>query len=317
AAPGSAPAPDPSGARPAAPPGPPTAPPVQPAAPPVQPAAAAGAGRQRAALPAGQCVAVSLLLLATLILGFLGYLFGASGIQEAGAQHRLYATLARELGQEIGPLGPTRPGAPVALISIPAIGLRSVVVVEGTSAEELTLGPGHLRSTPLPGQLGMSVIYGRRATFGAPFGHLNEVAPGDKITTITQQGISVYRVVALGDSQHPVTDTTLNRLVLMTANSPQVPAYYLEVDADLVTKVNNGPVELPDIGPAEQALAGDSGALVLTMVWGLALALVAVGGAAAAGRWSPWPVYLVVAPVALAITWNLYENLAALLPNLY
>jgi hypothetical protein len=25
----------------------------------------------------------------------------------------------------------------------------------------------------------------------------------------------------------------------------------------------------------------------------------------------------VVAPVALAITWNLYENLAALLPNLY
>ena len=66
-----------------------------------------------------------------------------------------------------------------------------------------------------------------------------------------------------------------------------MPAYYLEVDADLVSTVHNGPVQMPAIGPSEQALAGDSGALVLTMVWGLALALVAVGGAApplAAGR---------------------------------
>jgi sortase A len=96
-----------------------------------------------------------------------------------------------------------------------------------------------------------------------------------------------------------------------------VPSYYLEVDADLVSAVHNGPVQMPVIGPTEQALAGDSGALVLTMTWGLALALVAVGGSFAAARWSPWPVYLILAPAALAIVWNLYENLAALLPNLY
>jgi hypothetical protein len=28
-------------------------------------------------------------------------------------------------------------------------------------------------------------------------------------------------------------------------------------------------------------------------------------------------VYLVLAPAVLAVVWNLYENLAALLPNLY
>ena len=35
-------------------------------------------------------------------------------------------------------------------------------------------------------------------------------------------------------------------------------------------------------------------------------------------RWSPWAAYLVIVPVALAVLWNLYQNLAeALLPNLF
>ena len=189
--------------------------------------------------------------------------------------------------------------------------------MEGTTPQALELGPGHLRNTPLPGQEGLSVIYGRRTTFGAPFGNLNGLRPGDKITAITQQGTSVYKVVAVGDSQHPVKDPTLNRLVLLTASSPDVPAYYLEIDAHLVSAAQNGFVQLPAIGPSEQAMAGDTGALVMTMIWGLALALTTVGGAVAAARWSAWPVYLVILPVVLAIVWNLYENLAALLPNLY
>jgi len=127
----------------------------------------------------------------------------------------------------------------------------------------------------------------------------------------------VYKVAAVGDSQHPVRDNTLSRLVLLTANSAQVPAYYLEVDADLVSAPHNGYVILPVIGPAERAMAGDTSALVLTMVWGLALVVVAVGGSLAAVRWSAWPVYLVLAPAVLAVVWNLYENLAALLPNIY
>jgi sortase A len=277
---------------------------------------AAGSGALGRVSPA-RCVAGSLLLLALLIAGFIGYLLAISGLQEAGSQSRLYSTLAGELGQDIGPLGPTTPGAPVAVLDIPSIGLRNVVVVEGTSPENLTLGPGHVRNTPLPGQLGLSVIFGRRATFGAPFGRLSRIRRGAEITTITQQGKSVYTVVAIGDSQRPVKDTTLNRLALLTADSTAVPSYYLEVDAHLVSTVHNGPVQMPAIGPSEQALAGDSGALVLTMTWGLALALVATAGAYAAARWSPWPVYLIVAPVALAVLWNLYENFAALLPNLY
>ncbi len=264
-----------------------------------------------------RCIGTSLLLLALLILGFIGYLFGASRIQEASAQSRLYTTFAYELGQDLGPLGPTKLGSPVAILDIPSIGVRNLVVVEGTTAEQLTAGPGHLRNTPLPGQEGLSVIFGRRATFGAPFARLADLRPGDLIHAITQQGKSTYKVVAIGDSQHPVKDTDLNRLALLTASSPDIPAYYLEIDADLTSKVNNGYVRLPAIGPAEQAMAGDSNALVLTMVWGLALVLVGIGGAVAAARWSGWPVYVVLAPAVLAVIWNLYENLAALLPNLY
>ena len=196
-------------------------------------------------------VAVSVLFLAALTVGFVGYLLGVSGIQESGSQHRLYATLAGEFGQELGPLGPTTIGAPVAVLTIPGVGIHDVVVVEGTTPHALELGPGHLRSTPLPGQEGMSVIYGRRTTFGAPFGNLDRLRPGDKITAITQQGTSVYKVVAVGDSQHPVKDPTLNRLVLLTASSPDVPAYYLEVDAHLVSPAQNGFVQLPAIGPSE------------------------------------------------------------------
>jgi sortase A len=285
-------------------------------------AALTTAGPQAPTAPAGpvsaaRCVAISTLLLAVLIVGFVGYLLGVSRIQEASAQRKLYATLAGELGQDIGPLGPTRPGAPVAVLDIPSIGMNDTVIVEGTSPEDLMSGPGHLRNTPLPGQEGLSVIFGRRVTFGAPFARIDSLRLGDKITTITQQGKSVYKVVAVGDSQHPVTDTTLNRLVLLTTSSPSVPTYYLEVDADLISKVNNGPVQMPAIGPTEQALAGDNGALVLTMVWGLALVIVSVSAAVAAARWSPWPVYLIAAPAVLAIVWILYENFAALLPNLY
>jgi sortase A len=281
----------------------------------------AGAVSGRASLPRGslvvRCVGASLLLLGLLTGGFLAYLFGVSRVQEAAGQSRLYSTFAGKLGQDLGPLGPTGLGQPVAILDIASIGLHNVVVVEGTTAAQLDLGPGHLRNTPLPGQLGLSVIYGRRATFGAPFARLGELRPGEEITTYTQQGKSVYRVVAVGDSQHPVTDSNLNRLALLTSSSAGIPAYYLEIDADLITPAHNGPVQMPAIGPAEQAMAGDSGALVLAMLWGLALVLTGLGGAVAAARWSGWPVYLVIVPAVLAIVWNLYESLAGLLPNLY
>jgi LPXTG-site transpeptidase (sortase) family protein len=205
----------------------------------------------------------------------------------------------------------------VAVLDIPAIGIRDMVVVQGTSPENMTLGPGHLRDTPMPGQAGVSEIFGRRATFGAPFARLGSLRPGDVIVTITGQGRSVYRVAALGSSQVRIDDPEPNRLLLVTASSPVVPSYYIEVDARLVSVTRPGPPVVRVLNAPELALAGDDGALVLTFIWGVALAVVSAVGTFAALRWSLWAAYLAAVPLAIAVLWCLYQSLSCLLPNLY
>jgi sortase A len=267
--------------------------------------------------PILQSTGVGLLLLAIFALGLAGYLFGLSGVQEARAQTILYTRLQDELANQVAPLGPTAPGSPVAVLDIPAVGIRDMVVVEGTSPENMTLGPGHLRDTPMPGQAGVSEIFGRRATFGAPFARLGSLRPGDVIVTITGQGRSVYRVAALGNSQVRIDDPEPNRLLLVTASSPYIPSYYVEIDARLVSVTRPGPAVVRVLNAPELALAGDDGALVLTFIWGTALAAVSALGTYAALRWSLWAAYLAAVPLALAVLWCLYQSLSALLPNLY
>lgn len=292
-----------------------------------QPAAPPSAGRaETSARPEPEntvhAIGIGITLLAALVLGFVFYLYYLSGVQEARTQTRLYATLSCQLAElpqcKVAPLGAAPPGSPVAVLNIPVIGIHNEVVVEGTSPENLELGPGHLRNTSLPGQAGIAVLYGRRATFGGPFGRIPQLRPGDLIKVTTGQGTAVYRVKLTGDSSHRILiNPDPDQLLLLTADSALVPRHYLEVSADLVSKPQPFPGGLPSITPAETALSNDPNALILTMAWGLALVAVSAAGTVAASRWARWPAYLITAPVALAIVWCLYENIAALLPNLY
>jgi sortase A len=262
-------------------------------------------------------IGIAVTLLAVLVLGFPAYLYYLSGLQEARSQTGMYATLQYELGQGTAPLGSPAPGTAVAVLNIPAIGLHNEVVVEGTSPENLTLGPGHLRDTALPGQYGLSVLYGRRATFGGPFARLPQVRPGDMIHVTTGQGTSRYLVKVVGDSDHRILiDPAANQLDLLTANSSIIPSHYIEVEANLVSAPQANPGGRPDVTTTETALANDPTALILTMGWGMALVIVAVGGTVLATRWARWPTYVVILPIALAVLWNLYQPLSALLPNL-
>ena len=264
-----------------------------------------------------RAVGLGLSLLGVFLLGLAAYLYGLSGLQEARTQTTLYTQLRTELANAVAPVGPTTPGAPVAILNIPSLGIRDLVVVEGTSSENLMSGPGHLRNTPLPGQGGISEIYGRRATFGGPFARLAQLRPGDKINVITGQGQSSYTVKALGSSRRLVEDPAANRLLLLTAASPVIPAYFVYVDADLTSSPQPSPGNLPDIGMQETALSGDTGSLALAMLWALALVLISAAATFGAIRWSPLLTYLAIAPVLLAVLWSLYQSLAALLPNVY
>jgi sortase A len=285
-----------------------------------KPGSAAGKAKPRQPRPVLRGVGVGLLLLAVVVLGFAGYLYFLSGVQEARTQAVLYQRLQVELEQingAVAPLGPTTPGAPMAILNIPSIGISDMVVVEGTSPENLTLGPGHLRDTPYPGQAGVSEIFGRRATFGGPFARLDSLRPGDLIETITGQGKATYTVEAVGDSSERIVDPAPNRLLLFTASSPVVPSYYVEVDARLTTAPKPGPAVVSVINAPELVMASDYGSLVLTWTWALALVLVSIAATYGAIRWSPWAAYLAAVPVVIALLYCLYQSLSALLPNLY
>jgi sortase A len=251
------------------------------------------------------------------VVGFLVYLFGLSGVAEAHAQSTMFKSFAPELAQAVAPVGPAKEGTPVAVLNIPEIGLRNTVVVEGTTSRDLTLGPGHVRASALPGEAGWSFIYGKVATFGAPFAHLMQLRKGDQITVATGQGVARYVVHSFGTSRYPAVDDSANRLVLMTANSPDIPTAAVQVSADLVSTPEANPGDWPAITAQEEYLASDSNSLVPLLLWSQALLLTVIAATIAAHRWSRWPTYLLAAPVVIAVTVCVYQNLAGLLPNIY
>lgn len=292
---------------------------AQPSARPAEPAPAPARrpARPTRPQPVVQAVGAVLCLAALLVLGFFVYLYGLSGVSEAREQSTLYRTFAGQLGQAVAPVGPTAEGAPVAILDIPSLGISGLVVVEGTTSGDLMRGPGHVRASVLPGQAGVSVVYGRVATFGAPFAHLLRLNRGDVITATTGQGVSKYEVESFGTAASPAPDPTADRLVLETADSATYPDGAVMVSADLRSAAQPNPGGRPAITPQERYLAGDPGALIPLVFWSQALLLTSVGAVLAGHRWSRRPALLCAAPVAFALAWSVYENLAALLPNLY
>ena len=269
--------------------------------------------------PVVQAIGAGVMLLGVVVLGMYVYLYGLSDLSEQRSQSELYKTFAEQLAEATAPTGaPTvSEGAPVAILDIPALGINDLVVVEGSTANDLTHGPGHLPSSVLPGQYGVSVIYGRNTTFGAPFAHLMRLHRGDLITVITGEGTSKYLVESFGNTAVPAPDPTRNRLVLVTAASTDFPSSWVEVSADLSSAPAATPTSWPGVSAQEQPLAGNPGALLPLVFWSQALLLVSVAGSLAARFWSPWAALLCAAPVVLALLWTVYENVSLLLPNLY
>jgi len=86
-------------------------------------------------------------------------------------------------------------GSVVARLQIPAIGLDQYVVA-GTSADQLSQGPGHYDGTAMPGQAGNVAIAGHRTTHGAPFNRLGQLVHGDRIILTDLSGQDFTYVVS-------------------------------------------------------------------------------------------------------------------------
>jgi sortase A len=260
-------------------------------------------------------VGISLAMLGVLVLMFVSYLVGVSGAQHNRDQTTMYANFRDRLAQGTAPVRPTKPGDPVAIFEIPRLKLREVVV-EGTSASELTHGPGHRRDTPLPGQVGVSALYGRAMTFGGPFGGLKTLRAGDAVTVTTGQGTARY-TISNTDGTVPVPEAGASTLVLVSADSQLTQRQDVIITAQLVGQAWPGNPTLPVIAKSEVGLQGEPSAVVALVLWCQALLIGA--GATTWGyvRWSRWPTYLISAPVLIAILWNVFENTARLLPNTF
>jgi len=112
-------------------------------------------------------------------------------------------------------------GDAVGRIVIPKIG-AGYDVVQGTDASSLEKGPGHYPSTSLPG-LGQTVaIAGHRTTYLAPFRHIDELKPGDRIVLTMPYGRFTYLVqyhrIVLPTALWVTNNVGYDRLVLSACN---------------------------------------------------------------------------------------------------
>jgi sortase A len=281
----------------------------------------------------------ALLILAVCLIGFVLWFAFLSRLDYDRVQVESYATFRNSLALATAPTGPIEPGpcppaasvcppqvvppgTPVAVLNIPEINLTTVVF-QGTNGHVLEGGPGHLRDTPMPGQPGISEIFGRRTAYGGPFSRLPTLHQGEYFTVTTGQGVATYKVIDLrraGDPYPPALAAGQGRLVLVTADGPPLaPTGVLDVDADLTSKPSPAPamiVSSSDLGASEQALGIDSEALVPVVLWGFLLLAAAALLAWTGRRWGRWQTWIVAVPVVCFVSLSIADQVARLLPNL-
>jgi sortase A len=228
-------------------------------------------------------------------------------------QHRLASSLQTPTGNRAN-------GAAIGVLQIPNIGVN-LVVAEGESVEQLRSGPVHRAGTPLPGDVGNSVILGHASAWGAPFADLDRLTRGKFIVvqTRTNEGLTrnaVFKIQSLRrvseNDPAPFAASRDRRLTIIAG------AGDASNDRIVLTAVS-GPVRnavaaRSDTDASIQSSAGTRNAQVLLAVCGLGAALVL--GFALRRRYHPAAVLAVVLPLAVMGTLGLLLAVDTALPPL-
>ena len=260
---------------------------------------------------------------------FVTFALVLSGIQEHRNQTQLYGTLRGLLSPQsaVSPyIGGKIPiGSPVALVESKAAGFHNLVIVEGTTSDQMRDGPGHLANSPLPGQVGDSIVIGRGTTTGAPFGSISTLTRGDAITVTTGQGTFHYVVEDLRHSgshlpRIPASGSILT-LVTSAGTGPLggiTNGNLLYVDAAMRGTAAATPKRAPrTITAAAVQGHGDSAAAPWVLLWLGILAATTAGLRWLLVRWGWRRAWIIAAPVAIAVLWGFSDELLQLAPNVF
>ena len=293
-----------------------------------------------------------------LLLLFVAYQLWGTGIYQARAQNDLEQQFKQSLErsgtttttaptpttaatattspppESLGPLTAPPEGDAVGRIGIPKIGVDQYVV-EGVNVDDLRKGPGHYPSTQLPGHEGNSAIAGHRTTYGAPFGDLDQLNPGDEITVATVQGKFNYKVTeqrVVDPSEISVLDPSpdpahpghqLATLTLTTCNPKYSAAQRLIIRAQLVLPAGQqlplAPTKTPDGDKATTigGLSGESSSRTPAILWGVIAAVIGLLWWLLFHRHPRWTTWFIGVVPFLAALFVCYVYLERLLPSNY
>jgi LPXTG-site transpeptidase (sortase) family protein len=166
-------------------------------------------------------VVAALAVVAAVVLAYVGSNVSAS-LHQRTLERRFDASAATWDG--LDPLARSSldyaAGAPVARLTISAIGLDAIVA-EGATPAIMRGAPGHLPSSAVPGESGVALVTANRFGFGSFFLRLDRLDVGDEIVTQSAWGLTTYTVVEVSviskDELDLTADSTDRELVLFAS----------------------------------------------------------------------------------------------------
>jgi len=186
------------------------------------PAAIAAPRVRRRVRPRLVGLVAALSVLAALVLSYVGSNVFAS-MRQRSLERRFDSAAAG--WAKLDPLGRSSvayaEGAPMARMSIAAIGLDAIVA-EGATPAVMRVAPAHLASSATPGEDGVSIITANRFAFGSFFLRLDRLGVGDEIVMQSAIGRTTYTVVDVSvvpeDQLDLSADSSDRVLVLFASN---------------------------------------------------------------------------------------------------
>ncbi len=217
-------------------------------------------------------------------------------------------------------------GTPIAELRIPSID-TSLIVVQGISRSDLTLGPGHYPNTPLPGQAGNVVIAGHRVTYLHPFYYLDQLSKGQSIflqtTGLDLKYIVTGVSVVTGNYSRFLDSTARDELTLTTANPKYESSSRLVITSVLKSVDGNPPFETTfhfspntsnTLSREENSLAGNTGPISPAVLLFILLCLCNLVIRQFARKLNPIKVYIIGAPIVLLVGFMLIGAINNALP---